>query len=204
MGQTMLNHKSHAPSECSASTESSAAFMSGSALAAMEHPPSIERLWAARVPEAPVGLTDPAMAVVTDFTWERPQTVSEERAIDDGLRDMMQAGVRALLVVRDDVVTGLITSYDIQGERPLQFLHLSGFTRRAEIEVRHIMTSWDRVPTLDWQAIRAARVHAVVEFLRANCATHAVIVEHAEHGGTFVRGLVSRARLERQLGCPIH
>ena len=35
---------------------------------------------------------------------------------------MIRFGVRALLVVRDQRTMGLITSYDIQGERPLQFL----------------------------------------------------------------------------------
>jgi CBS domain-containing protein len=178
---------------------SAVAFMSGSALPAMERPRPA-RLPSAQMAEAHVALTDPAMSVVTDFTWVRPATVTEDRAIDDALREMMLTGVRALLVVRDDVVTGLITSYDIQGERPMQFLYVSGFAGRAEIEVRHIMTPWDRVPTLDWHAIREARVHTVVEFVRALHATHVAIVEHAEHHGVFVRGLISRARLERQLG----
>jgi CBS domain-containing protein len=40
-------------------------------------------------------------------------TVTEDRSIDDALRDMMLAGVRALLVVSEDAVTGLITSYDM-------------------------------------------------------------------------------------------
>ena len=86
--------------------------------------------------EARLELTDPAIHVVTDFVWEPPVTVREEITIDDALREMIRAGVRALLVVRDEVVTGLITSYDIQGERPLQFLAESGYRRHDEIEVR--------------------------------------------------------------------
>jgi len=178
------------------------AFMSGSALPAVTYP-RIARLPSAQIPEASVTLADPGMAVVTDFTWERPATVTEDRAIDDALREMMQARVRALLVVRDDEVTGLITSYDIQGERPLRFLQASGFLSRTEIEVHHIMIPWDRVPTLEWQSIRVARVFAVVDFLKATRATHVLIVERAERSGVFVRGLISRARLERQLGRPV-
>jgi predicted transcriptional regulator len=186
-------------SEAESFTPRPVAFMSGSALPAWAHPPTAARLRETLIPEAPVALTDPAMAVVTDFTWERPVVVTEDRAIDDALEEMMRAGVGALLVVQEDAVTGLITASDIQGERPLQFLHLSGFAGRAEIEVRHIMRPWDCVPTLEWQAVRSARMHIIVEFLRATHATHVVIVEQAEQGGAFVRGLISRTRLERQL-----
>src|SRR5438552_5494808 len=66
--------------------------------------------------------TDPAIHAVTDFTREHPATIDEERQIDDALEDMIRIGVRALLVVREQRVVGLITSYDIQGEKPLQFL----------------------------------------------------------------------------------
>jgi CBS domain-containing protein len=150
--------------------------------------------------EARLELTDPAMRVVTDFVWEPPATVREESIIDDALRQMIRAGVRALLTVHDDTVTGLITSYDIQGERPLQFLAVSGYDRHDEIEVRHIMTPWKRVPTLDWQTLGRARLSDLAAFFRSTHVTHVVVVEYADGGETFVRGLVSRARLARQLG----
>src|SRR4029077_14977274 len=108
--------------------------------------------------EARLELTDPAIRVVTDFVWEPPVTVREESTIDAALSEMIRAGVRALLTVHDDMVTGLITSYDIQGERPLQFLAVSGYDRHDEIEVRHIMTPWEHVPTLDWQTLGRARL----------------------------------------------
>jgi CBS domain-containing protein len=157
----------------------------------------------ARVREAAEGrlqFTDPALHVVTDFVFQKPVTVPQELPIDDALRQMIRAGVRALLVVRDELVTGLITSYDIQGERPLQFLAESGFRRHDEIEVRHIMTPWERVVTLDWQALDRARVSDLTAFFRHTAATHVVIVEHTDHGSTTVRGLISRTQLERQLG----
>jgi CBS domain-containing protein len=150
--------------------------------------------------EGRLALTDPAVDVVTDFVFEQPVTVGEELPIDDALREMIRAGVRALLVVRGEAVTGLITSYDIQGERPLQFLAESGFRRHDEIEVGHIMTAWERVPTLDWQALARARVADLTEFLKSTAATHVVLVEHTEQGRSAVRGLISRTRLERQLG----
>lgn len=150
--------------------------------------------------EGRLALTDPAVHVVTDFVWEQPVTVPEELSIEAALREMILAGVRALLVVRDEVVIGLITSYDIQGERPLQFLAESGYRRHDEIEVGHIMTPWEQVPTLDWQVLGRARVADLAAFFRRTAATHVVIVEPADQGRSGVRGLISRTRLERQLG----
>ena len=178
----------------------SGAHLGGSSLPAHQHP-SVEKPHLPRPPLARVTLTDPAIHIVTDFTWEQPVTVTEDRPIDAALRDMMLAGVRALLVVREDVVTGLITSYDIQGERPLQFLLTSNYTRHDEIEVGHIMTPWERVPSLDWQDVCAARVKDIAEFFRRTDTTHLVVVEKAERdGGAFVCGLISRTQMERQLG----
>jgi len=150
--------------------------------------------------ESRLALTDPAVHVVTDFASEQPITVPEEISIDAALREMIRAEVRALLVVRGEVLTGLITSYDIQGERPLQFLAQSGYRRHDEIEVGHIMTPWERVPALDWQALRGARVLDLVAFLKCTAATHVVMVEHTDQWRSAVRGLISRTRLARQLG----
>lgn len=167
----------------------------GAAAAASETP---RRPAPARRRVAP---TDAATRVMTDFTNQPPVLVAAERLIDDALRDMMVAGVRALLVTRGEKVIGLITSYDIQGERPLQFLNNSGFTRHDEIQVGHIMTPWERVPTLEWDAVRTARVEEIAELFKARRATtHIVVLERADHGGTVVRGLFSRTQLERQLG----
>jgi CBS domain-containing protein len=145
-------------------------------------------------------LTDPAASILTDFTWDAPVTVATERFIDDALHDMIAAGVRALLVMRGDVVVGLITSYDIQGERPLQFLDASGFARHSDVEVGHIMTPWERVPTVDLPWVSSASVADVVERFRRKRASHFMVVEYPEQGGAFVRGMFSRADIERQLG----
>lgn len=137
---------------------------------------------------------------MTDFTAQSPVLVAAERPIDDALRDMMVAGVRALLVTRDEKVIGLVTSYDIQGERPLQFLNRSGLTRHDEIQVGHIMTPWERVSTLDWAAVRAACVSDIAaQFQAQRTTTHIVVLERAEQGSATVRGLLSRTELERQL-----
>jgi hypothetical protein len=143
--------------------------------------------------------TDRAMQVVTDFTWEQPVTIAIDRTTDDALREMTVAGVHALLVMQADIVTGLITYFDIQAFDASPAAR-AGTARHEHIEVIEIMTPWERVVTFDWLMVGAAHVAELVTLFECTSASHAVMVEHGEQGGTFVRGIASRARLERQLG----
>ena len=143
---------------------------------------------------------DPAIHAITDFTREHPVTVDEERQIDDALQDMIHLGVRAMLVVREQRIVGLITSYDIQGERPLQFLQTSTYTRHREIRVGHIMTPWDKLLAVDWESIQSARAGDLLHVLEEAGITHLLVIEAGKKNTLpVVRALVSRARLTRQL-----
>jgi CBS domain-containing protein len=144
--------------------------------------------------------SDPAIHAITDFTREHPVTVDEERQIDSALEDMIRVGVRALLVARDLRIVGLITSYDIQGERPLQFLQSSNYSRHQDIRVGHIMTPWDKLLAVDWDSILAARAGDLLHVLEEADMTHLLVIERATNKASpVVRGLVSRARLARQM-----
>lgn len=143
---------------------------------------------------------DPAILSITDFTREYPVTVDEERQIDDALRDMIHLGVRAMLVMADQRIVGLITSYDIQGERPLQFLQTSNYGRHQDIRVGHIMTPWDKLSTLDWDDLQLAHAGELLHLLEEAGLTHLLVIERGQKNSVpIVRALVSRARLARQL-----
>jgi CBS domain-containing protein len=144
--------------------------------------------------------SDPAIHAITDFTREHPVTVDEERQIDDALYDMIHLGVRAMLVVRGQRIVGLITSYDIQGERPLQFLQTSTYTRHQDIRVGHIMTPWEELLAVDWDSIQSARAGDLLHVLEDAGITHLLVLEAGKkNSAPIVRALVSRARLARQL-----
>jgi CBS domain-containing protein len=143
---------------------------------------------------------DPAIHAITDFTREYPVTVDEDRQIDDALRDMIHLGVRAMLVVREQRIVGLITSYDIQGERPLQFLQSSNYSRHHEIRVGHVMTPWDKLLALDWETVQAVCAGELLQVLEEAGLTHLLVIEGGKRSALpVVRALVSRARLARQL-----
>jgi CBS domain-containing protein len=162
--------------------------------------PKIRKARSPGAAEVRVTFSDPALWIVTDFVFEQPATVPRDCSLDDALQEMIRAGVRALLVVHLGVVVGLITAADIQGERPLQFLAASGYWRHDEIEVGHIMTPWSEVAKLDWQTLGTARVSDLVAFFGNTTATHAIVLDLVNQRELIVRGLVSRTRLERQLG----
>ena len=147
-----------------------------------------------------VKLADPAINVMNDFAREYPVTVDEDQQIDSALVDMIRLGVRALLVVRERKVVGFITSYDIEGERPLQCIQRLSYSDRQDIRVGDVMTPWADLQTLNWRAVKDASVGSLLEVFRETDLMHLLVVETAVDATTCVRGLFSRTRLERQLG----
>ena len=145
--------------------------------------------------------SDPAIYAITDFKRDYPMTVDAERQIDDALGDMIRLSVRALLVAKEQRLVGLVTSYDIQGERPMQFLQSSNYSRHQDIRVVHVMTPWDELMALDWEHLEEARAGDLLMLFEQTNLTHLLVVEvDRKTSNATVRGLVSRARLLRQLG----
>jgi CBS domain-containing protein len=143
---------------------------------------------------------DPAVRAVTDFTREYPVTVDAERQIDDALNDMIRLGVRALLVAKDQRLVGLITSYDIQGEKPIQFLQSSNYNRHQDIRVADLMTPWEQLLAVEWGSIQSARAGDLLRVFEESGLTHLLVIETDQKNSTStVRALASRARLMRQL-----
>jgi CBS domain-containing protein len=151
------------------------------------------------IPSSRIQLHDPAVTVMNDFSRQYPVTVDEDRPIGAALTDMARLGVRSMLVVSELNVVGLITSYDIEGERPIQYIQQFHDVRRNDVQVGQVMTRWHDLVTLNWSEVRSARVIDVLQALRDADLMHLLVVEHEGKGVTSVRGLFSRARIERQL-----
>src|SRR5271170_7515117 len=144
---------------------------------------------------------DPAVYAITDFKRDYPMTVDGERQIDDALNDMIRLGVRALLVAKEQRLVGLVTSYDIEGERPIQFLQSSNFNRHQDIRVVDVMTPWDELVALDWDTVESARASDLLAVFQQTNLTHLLVIEvDKQTSNCTVRALASGARLLRQLG----
>ncbi|HZT56336.1 MAG TPA: CBS domain-containing protein, partial [Burkholderiaceae bacterium] len=89
---------------------------------------------------------DPALSVMTDFRERSSVTVSETLSIDAALEHMKHTGVRCAFAVDEAqrLVVGLITAYDIMGEKPMRLMQATS-TARSHLLVKDLMT---RLPDL--------------------------------------------------------
>lgn len=147
--------------------------------------------------------TSPASNLMTDFQRERPIISSPERHIDAALKDMIIEGVRALLVVEDNAVLGLITAADVLGPRAVQFLQnplcRSSPCRHEDVSVADIMTPWAELQMLEYDWVAAHTCAELAAAFARTEATHLIVIEGLPPAPTVLRGLLSRTRLARQL-----
>ena len=142
----------------------------------------------AHFPAPTLRIGDPAVRAMTDYRRDPLLIVTEEQAIEQVLDEMFRLGVRAFPVVREHVMTGLIT---IEHARTVP-----GRTLR----VLDVMTPASDVPAIDWQVIEEAHVRDLMEIFDGSGARHLVVLESQSPTLSSVRGLIHRERLERQLG----
>lgn len=151
-----------------------------------------------------LSIHDPASLAMTDFRHEPALTTEPDVQVDVALRDMIHLGVRALLVARGEELLGLITAYDIQGERPGQFLQNPSCDHspclRRDVHVGDIMTRWRDLDVLTTKALEAATVGDLLDTMKSASLSHLVVIEESADDSVEVRGLMSRTRIERCLG----
>jgi hypothetical protein len=155
----------------------------------------------------PDGLTplvyaeDPAISVMTDFSEVTPVTIEPGLSIDLALSKMKEVGVRLLLVTdREDNITGIITSYDIQGDWPLRLAQEQGIAH-ADIRVQMLMTPLDEVMAMDMITVRGARVGHIINTLRDNESRYSLAIEtDRDSGAQVIRGLFSIAYISKLMG----
>jgi CBS domain-containing protein len=135
-------------------------------------------------------LTDPATRAMTDFQRDPPLTVSEDFSLDEAIDRMFRMGVRALLVVRERSVVGLMTAGEAVRLMP------------RHLRVGQVMTLTDDVPAIGWDTLADARIIDLLEIFDGTGVNHLVVLE--THGAALssVRGLIQRKRLQRQLSSP--
>src|SRR5271163_1982950 len=125
--------------------------------------------------------SSPCVAAMTDFAAETPVCVSPGRHIDDALQDMIQAGIRSLLVAQEAAVLGLITAADILGTRPIQFLQnplcQGSPCQRRDVHVADIMTPWSALRLLNFASVAASTVGDLVDNFSDTDATHLLVIE---------------------------
>lgn len=155
-----------------------------------------------RPPELPriIHLDDPAREVMTDFHHVHPVTVAPATPIDAALERMKAAGVRLLLVTDEtDRIVGLITSHDIQGEKPIELMQDQRI-RRSQISVAMIMVTPPGVDALELAQVEKLQVGHIVATLEKLERQHMLVVEtDPDTGRQQVCGLFSMSQINKQL-----
>jgi CBS-domain-containing membrane protein len=147
--------------------------------------------------------TDPATTVMTDFTQSPVFSINHEVQIDQALEYMKAVGVRLLFVLNDDSqLIGLVTTTDIQGERPARYMLSVDATRhttRADVLVKHIMSSLGDWIVLDYRDVQKAPISRIVATFTSAGMRHLVVTDTGP-SGMAVRGVISATRVEQALG----
>lgn len=145
-----------------------------------------------------VKLTDPASLVMTDFRENAFFKVGAEEHIDEALRKMKHAGLRAAFVLdkQSDKLLGMITSYDIMGEKPLRYMQSAGI-KHKDIQVRDIMEDLGVMVVVDVNEVENATVQLVLEALQKSGRTHLPVVENKTAEAPRLRGIFSASKVLR-------
>jgi len=166
------------------------------------HFPGATRFAQSKQPVAErVTLDSPALLVMTDLELVRAATVRPEETLHMARQHMIHQGVRLLFVVSEmPCVDGLITTTDLDGERPLQVI-----SRRSvhydDLVVADVMSPLDTLDAVGMDHLRRATVAKVIATIRHLGRRHMLVVDHGQDGQTPVlRGIISQAQIERQLG----
>jgi CBS domain-containing protein len=147
-----------------------------------------------------VSPNDPALSVMTDFHERASVTVPDTATIDEAIEHMKHNGVRCAFAIDEagGLVVGLITSYDIMGDKPLRYMQATGRPRHA-VRVRKIMQAVADWRVLDIKDIEQATVADVSELFDVTRLTHIPVMEIGERGAQRLRGLLSGSKLRRLL-----
>ena len=152
----------------------------------------------------PVTPESPALDVMTDLTKVKAATVHPDQTLRQAEQTMIYQGVRMLFVVNEmPVLQGLITSADLHSERQMSLVH-SRHLRFDEVRVADVMAALSMLDAIALDSMRIATVSNLVATLRSLGRNHLLVVQAGTAGAAQqVRGVISRAQIERQLGQPV-
>lgn len=151
-----------------------------------------------------VTLDSPALQVMTDLTLVKAATTHPSTSLRQAEQMMIFQGVRMLFVVSDmPALEGLITTTDMGGDRSMALV-AERQVRHDELIVADLMSPLSMLDAIDLDHMRNARVGNAVATLKRFGRNHLLVVQAASGQTPLrVRGVISRAQIERQLGAAL-
>jgi len=148
--------------------------------------------------------TSPALDVMTDLSRVRAAMTAPSTSLREAEQLMIHQGVRMLFVVNAlSKFEGLITSTDLRGEKQMRLVHERG-ARYDDLSVSDVMTDLSMLDAIELERMSRATVGDVIATLQKYGRNHLLVVEReGTSGACSVRGIISRAQVERQAGLVI-
>ena len=146
-----------------------------------------------------ITMDSPAYNVMTDLTRVEAVTIKPHESLFYAKRRMITMGVRLLLVVdNSNQVMGLLTTTDINSEKPLNIVKEMS-TSYVDLQVDDIMTTFDKLEVLSWHDVEKARVGDIAATLKRLGRKHAIVVD-GKKNAQIIRGIFSSSQLARATG----
>ena len=145
-----------------------------------------------------------ALLVMTDLAQVKAATIASNASLRQVERAMIQQGVRMLFVVNEvPALEGLVKTTDLNDDKHMRIVQQRGLGY-DDLTVADVRTPLSMLDAIDHQRMATATVGSVIATLQRYGRNHLLVVEGAtEKLPGRVRGVLSRAQIERQLGTPI-
>ena len=157
---------------------------------------------APRLEDVIVSENDPAITVMTDFTKTVAITIEANAGLAEALQMMKAHGIRLLLVADEkDHIIGVLTAYDIQSEKPVQYSADNGVAVN-EIKTAMLMTTLEQTPAFDFDFIKQALVRHVIHTMKELDRPHTLVIETKD--AQCIRGVFSTSRISKLLGRAVY
>jgi len=147
--------------------------------------------------ETEINEQSPALKVITDLNQVSPAMTRPNVPLKKANRQMIERAIRMLFVVdEDEQLQGIITSYDILGEKPIKYMQRVGCSS-DEICVKDLMTPIGVIQVLDHSEVEFAQVGNLITTLKRSGRHHALVAERQADGKQIISGIFSLSHINR-------
>ena len=145
-----------------------------------------------------LNLEDSAISAMIDHRLEKAPICHTKSSLDEANKQMAHEKSNMLLVENDKgQIVGLISSTDIAGEKPIQFVKETK-KKRDEVKVGHLMSKIEHMPVLNIQGVLQAKIGDVLHTLN-DIGSEYILVTTKSGNETHIRGVFSARVIAQSL-----
>ncbi len=125
--------------------------------------------------------------------------ILESTSLDDAIQTMKTHHVTLMLVTRDSHITGILSSEDLLGEKPITLQQRSRI-ERENIMVKMLMTPLNEIILMDIEDVLHARVGNVIATLKNHHQPYAIVSSNqTPQEEKALHGIFSASQISKQL-----